>query len=164
MEAIAILTGKNVTVREWLTYYKNVWTRNTAARLIDVETDRVRKAEDPEQMVEDGTTGAQVAVKTRYEMRKMAVQEGLDILQAADALLALSDEDLAFKTTAEALKVDADMMPKEPVAGDACKLADGRDGVLGDMDGKLVCVEKPAATDTEAKPAEEKKEGEEVKA
>jgi hypothetical protein len=32
------------------------------------------------------------------------------------------------------------------------------------MDGKLVCVEKPAATDTEAKPAEEKKEGEEVKA
>lgn len=142
------LTKREFTPQEFLLYYKNTWIRNAAARTIDVQTDRVKKAADPEEMVEH--EGKIIPVKERLELRKIGVQEALDIVNGADALL---KTDLAGKTFAEvfwsadALKVDADMMPKEPKEGDECDLDDkSGKGVLGNMEGKLVCVKKEQAT------------------
>lgn len=149
------LTQRDFTPQEFLLYYKNIWIRNAAARTIDVQTDRVKKAIDPNVMVEH--EGKVIPVKERLELRKIGVQEALDIIAGADALL---KTDLAGKTFAEvlwseeALKVDADMMPKEPVEGGECDLDNGSGkGVYGMMDGKLVCVKKPedGKPDAEAK-------------
>ena len=148
------LTKNDYTPKMWLTYYRNVWIRNTVARSIDVVTDQKLKKEDPEQMVEEAGTGQIIPVKQRLENRKIAVQDGLDILAGIEKLLALSDED--FKNTQwtkEALKVDEDMMPKTPKAGDPCN-ENGAEGVLEEKDGKLICVIKPkenAGPSSEAK-------------
>lgn len=154
MPSFDSMTQKNYSRREWITYYKNVWERNATARLIDVQTDTAKKAVDPEELVDD-QSGQNIPVKVRLEMRKMAVAEALEIVKATDALLALSDDELVAKTSDEALKVAEDMMPKEPKVGDVCMLADGKtEGVLGEMDGKLVCVEKePTEPATPAEPA-----------
>ena len=101
---------ENFTLSQWLTYYQNIWTRNLAARMIDVETDAALKTEDPEQEVQmdDGRT---VAVKVRLEHRKILVADSLALLSKIDALLALSPDDLKKKTSEDALAVAADMLP-----------------------------------------------------
>lgn len=135
------MTQKVYSVREWFTFYKNTWLRNSAARAIDVYTDTVLLAkEGPEFMVEDGRTGQNIPVKIRLELRKMNVQDAIEIVKAADALLALTDEEIEAKCfSEEALKA---YIPEAKV-GDVCNLDDGSgEGVLADMDGKLVCVAK----------------------
>ena len=95
-------------------------------------------------MVEEAGTGKIIPVKERLEIRKLDVQDALNIVAAIDELMAI--EDGKFEETVwskEALKVDQDMLPPEPKVGDACKLADGKDGLLQEMDGKLVCALPP---------------------
>lgn len=126
-------------------FYRNIWQRNSAARLIDVLCDQKTKAVDPESLVKDHETGMDIPVKFRLEKRKMALEDALEIVAAADGLLSLTDEELAAKLTPAALSVDKDMMPVEPKSGDVCDLDDGSGkGVLGEIDGKLVCTVPPA--------------------
>lgn len=149
------LTKKSYSPKEWLQYYRNVWGRNLIARTVDVKCDQVLKATDPDAMVEETGTGNIIPVKERLEIRKMDVQDALNIVEGIDALIAIDDAKFAETLwSKEALKVDADVMPKEPKAGDACKMADGKDGVLQETDGKLVCAlppENSAAPDAGAK-------------
>lgn len=158
MDNLQDIVSKNYTLKECLTFYKNIWMRNTAARLIDVLCDQKAKAVDPEAPVKDHETGLDIPVKFRLEKRKMAVEDAMEIVAAAEELLALSDEDLASKLTPAALSVDKDMMPAEAKEGDVCDLDDGSGkGTLGMVDGKLICVapEAPAAA-TDAQTSEEK--------
>jgi hypothetical protein len=164
---VMLMPGKDALCNEafspaqWLNYYLNVWTRNLVARTIDVETDRQLKEIDPERPVQNDD-GRMVAVKERLEHRKILVQDGLDLVNAIKALIAIPEADFVAKTwSAEALKVDGDMLPAEPKAGDTCTLADNvTEGVLAEMDGQLVCVDKPtpaeeAVAEAEAAPAPE---------
>ena len=140
------LTKNDYTPKMWLTYYRNVWIRNTVARSIDVVTDQKLKKEDPEQMVEEAGTGQIIPVKQRLEARKIAVQDGLNIIAGIDRLLTLP-ADVNFEEkywSKEALAVDEDMLPPKPKIGDACEI-DGKAGVLEEKDGKLVCAVKPEA-------------------
>lgn len=106
---------KNVyTAGDWLNYYWNLWTRNLAARTIDVETDIELKAEDPEQLV-DMDTGVQAPVKVRLEHRKILVQDALKLLRAIEKLQALGDE-LPKVWSDEALAVAQDMLEPETPA------------------------------------------------
>lgn len=108
------MTGKVYTSREWLTFYKNAWTRNAMARAIDVATDKVLKAENPEQPVESGEQI--VSVKFRLETRKIALQDALNILAGVESLLAIEDGEFDAKVLSkEALAVDEDMIPKTEV-------------------------------------------------
>lgn len=156
------MTQKVFTVREYLTYYKNTWTRHMAARAIDVYTDKVLLDKNgPEFMVEDARTGQNIPLKLRLELRKMAVSDAVEIVQAADALLAMSDEEINKNCfSEEALKV----MIEEPKVGDVCQLDNGTgEGTLQEMDGKLVCVapevaKEPATEAPVETPAETPKE------
>ena len=106
------MAKNNFTNKEWLQFYKNVWNRQAVAQAIDVETDKVRKAENPEQTVEDD--GELVTVKVRLENRKIKIQNSLDILSAIATLEKIEDDkfnELVFSK--EALKVDEDMLPKK---------------------------------------------------
>ena len=160
MLTLDVLTQKNYSAKQWLQYYRNVWLRNTIARTIDVNTDQKLKKDDPKAMVIDAETGRPIPVAERLENRKIAVQDGLDIIEGIDRLLEAcqdSSEAGEFEKkhwSKEALKVDDDMIQKEPKAGDACKMPDGKDGVLQDKDGKLVCTlpaENGAAPEAGAK-------------
>ena len=108
---VAFLIAENLTVRQWLQYYKNVWMRNLSARVIDVETDTTLKSVNPEEQVQ-AEDGRAVTVKERLEMRKIVVQDAVDLIAGIDSLLALTDEDLAKKYGTDALKVAEDMLPK----------------------------------------------------
>lgn len=112
MENNLELTNKILTPREWLIYYKNIWTRNAVARAIDVNTDQVLKVTTPDAVFLDQNTGQTITVAERLENRKISVQDALDIIAGADRLLATPDEE--FEKTyfsAEALKVSPDMIP-----------------------------------------------------
>ncbi len=117
MPSFDSMTIKKYSTRSWLTYYWNVWKRNASARAIDVMTDRMRKEKDPEEMVSDPGTGQQIPVRIRLELRKMQVEEAMEILTGAEALLALTDEELEKQAfSPEMLKIDEDMMKNpEPV-------------------------------------------------
>jgi len=109
------MTGKVYTKREWLTFYKNAWTRNAMARAIDVLTDRTLKAENPDQIVESGDDF--VPVKVRLETRKINLQDALNILGGIETLLAIKDSEFDTQILSkEALAVDEDMIPKEAPA------------------------------------------------
>jgi len=100
------------TKSHWLQYYKNLWTRNAVAMAIDVQGDKVRKAEDPEMIVEDNNQS--MPVKIRLENRKIKLQDYLDVITAIDALMAIEGNELDAKVfSKEALAVDEDMLPKE---------------------------------------------------
>ena len=150
MEGVQFLSSTAVTKKQWLQYYINTWNRNLIARTIDVHTDMVLKSVDPEQQVQSDA-GAMVPVKVRLEHRKIAVQDALEIVKAAAALLELSDEDLEKEWSPEALAIAKDMLPAEPVEGAECELdnASGK-GTYQNMDGKLVCVAKPEASNITA--------------
>jgi len=99
------------TKSHWLQYYKNLWTRNAVAMAIDVQGDKVRKAEDPEMSVEDNNQS--MPVKIRLENRKIKLQDYLDVITAIDTLMAIEESELDAKVfSKEALAVDEDMLPK----------------------------------------------------
>jgi len=147
------LTKNEYTKRDWLRYYKNVWTRNLISRCIDVETDKADKARNPEEIVADDVTGQPLPVKVRLEKRKMAVQECLDLLAGMEVLEKIPDEEFEAKVTSkEALAVAPDMMPKPeaapvvPVVGMICEV-NGTAGTYqvtvaatADKLEKLVCI------------------------
>lgn len=108
------------TPRQWLTFYKNVWTRNLMACITDVQADRLLKAANPLAETPDlltnenghpliGENGKpkRKLVAQRLEERKNGVQNSLDILASLDSLLALSEDDLAKTWADEALKPEA---------------------------------------------------------
>lgn len=162
MPVLAEMIAKDIGVREWLTYYRNVWVRNLAARLIDVRTDVIKKKKDPEEVVEhymfDENIGqnrtVHIPVKERLEMRKILVQDCVDLLEALDELDALSDEELAKTYAVEGLAVDKDMLP--PQVGDQCTTEAGGTGTLqDDSKGGLTCVAAVQALPVEeAKPVD----------
>lgn len=141
------LTKVTYTMRDWLMYYKNIWTRNATARLIDVQCDIATKAKNPEELV-DGDDGRPIQVKVRLEMRKMALEQALELIGNIDATLSLNDEQLTALYSPDALKVAADMLPPEPKAGDICTTFDGKSGTLGDQNGMLICVPTEAVDTT----------------
>lgn len=102
-------------VRDWLNYYRNVWTRNLTARLTDVQTDTELKKKTPDETVQ-GDDGQPLPVKHRLEIRKIAVQDAVNLIGNIDKLLALDDAQLAATYGLEALKVAADMIPKADTA------------------------------------------------
>lgn len=111
MPAMSALVKETFTRREWLNYYLNIWGRNITARLIDVKSDEILKAVNPETMVELEQGQPEVAVKVRLEIRKQSVKDARAIIEATQALLAKNDEELAALTSDEALKIADDMLP-----------------------------------------------------
>lgn len=113
MVPIEDLINSNTTPRQWIQYYKNIWTRNIIAKVIDIQGDIARKAKDPEDQVEhDEMRGAFMAVKERLEMRKAKLLDWKEILDNAEKLLKMSDEEIAKLWSPEALAVAPDMIPK----------------------------------------------------
>lgn len=114
--SVDAMCTKVYTTREWVTYYKNIWVRNLAARIIDVKTDEILKAKNPDMATEDIVQTPQgpraKLVKERLEERKLSVQDAVDILAGIEAVLALSDDEIAAASSEEALKVAEDMLPK----------------------------------------------------
>jgi len=96
MPTMESLTQKEYSVREWLHYYKNIWTRNITAREIDIQVDIVAVEVNPEKPVicEDGEVRA---VKDRLELRKKAIEDGINILKAVDSLLLKQDGEIENK-------------------------------------------------------------------
>jgi len=107
--------------KNWLLYYKNVWTRNAIARTIDVQTDAILKAADPEQTVLTDE-GQPVAVKQRLEQRKIILQDALNLLEGIEALTAIDEKEFTAKCwSKESLAVAEDMIPKKEVAAEVVK-------------------------------------------
>jgi len=161
--SIEEMLNKQISPAQWLNYYRNVWQRCLIARTIDVQSDLVLKAKNPDELVINMQTGQQLPVKQRLEDRKMLVSDALEILESIDYILNIhvkSNVDGA-KTiaetywTPEALKVAEDMLPPKQ-AGDPCMI-DGKEGTLEEQEGKegLVCVPNDKeAVKTEEKPVE----------
>ena len=141
------MTQKLYSPQEWLTYYKNDWTRRVVAMTVDVECDTAAKAINPDKQV-PSTEGGITTVKERLEARKMGLASGLRFIEALDTLLEIPDDQFVAKCwSTEALSVAADMLPPAK-QGDACTMPDGTAGVLG---ADLVTCELPAPV---AAPAE----------
>lgn len=154
MEGVEILTTKEFNYKDFLTYYINIWKRNLIARCIDVKMDENEKARlGKDEVVE--LDGKLVTLGERVEKRKMLVQDALDIINAAQELLALTDEELAKRWSSEhGLRIADDMLPVAAKEGDVCYDADNREGRLeSDGQGGLVC--KVAETVSDADPAPE---------
>lgn len=147
-----ILTQKNYTIREWLMYFKNIWTRNLTARLIDVNTDTAIKNKNPEEMVMCNDREFRT-VKERLELGKISVKEAIAIVNSVNELLALSDEEIAKKYSDDALAVAPDMVEKkEEVTSDAPETRGAID------EGQQPATETPVAAVTpEVVPASEVK-------
>lgn len=154
------LCNENFTPRQWLLYYKNIWTRNLIARTIDVQTDVVLKSKTPDERVQ-GAEGNIITAKERLEERKMIVQDALNLIEAIDFLLAIPEEEFEAKTwSKEALAVAEDMIQKPaeaPKEGDMCMLPDGRPGTLKKEGDSFVCIPNPAPAVGEPAPADEAK-------
>lgn len=118
MPSVKELVTMQFTNKHFLQYYLNIWTRNTMAMAIDVQFDKVMKANNPEAMVE--YEGQLIPVKTRLENRKIKLQDYLDIVAAIKHLMSIADDEFEAKVLSkEALAVDEDMLPKEEVKEDA---------------------------------------------
>lgn len=123
MESIESLTRENFTATEWARYYKNVWMRNALARTIDVQSDINIMAKNPNQMVQvDSPSSRDVSfapVAERLEMRKIALQDALDILESIEVVLGNADISGHY-WNAEFLKVSPEashaVMEAEPAA------------------------------------------------
>lgn len=161
MPAHDAMTKAEYTPAEWLTYYKNIWTRNLIARTIDMQSDTLLKASDPKGEVMSDE-GRPIPVAARLEHRKILVQDALTLLGAINSLGAIKPDEFIEKFwSKEALAVAPDMIPptapEEVVMGGPCKI-DGKDGkyMPSGKDGELVCM----PITEEAKPAEAVNEGE----
>lgn len=106
-----ILATKILTKKEWLTYYKNMWTRNCISRAVDVEVDKARKINTPDMTFFNQQTGQVTTVAQNLEERKIKLQEGLEILAGVNALLETPEEEFEAKYySPEALKVAEDVV------------------------------------------------------
>ena len=132
MPNFELLVGRDYSATEWLRFYKNIWTRNLMARVIDVQTDKTIHAKDAyAELVEQDQFRNQrvVKIKDRLEDRKILVQDALDIIRSADELLDLAKDDAVFieatlsekalapapeETPAEEVKVAETVTPTEP--------------------------------------------------
>lgn len=116
MEQITeLLVTNKFTKRDWLNHYKNVWMRNSVARTIDLELDKMNAAIDPNIVVTMDGSRETVKVIRRAEMRKMALTDCLELLKAIDILLALSDEELDARWSEEAIKLNPELTPRKYV-------------------------------------------------
>lgn len=135
----------NYTLRQWLTYYKNIWMRNLAASITDVAVDSAAVAVDPkaitpslqENMVRDpfgnvvvegNPKDPQPIFKTyaeRLEERKAQAQLANRIIAGIDTLLSKTDDELTALAASDSdfLKaVTGEAAPAEaaaPAAADA---------------------------------------------
>lgn len=110
------LANANLTTKQWLTYYLNIWKRNAVARTIDVFTDQKLKDADADQEVESRDTLGRTflqPVAERLEERKILLQDALDIVYAIEQLL-INNEESFEKTywSKEALAVAPDVIAK----------------------------------------------------
>lgn len=108
MPSLDALTHKVYSPKDWLTFYKNIWTRNLVARTIDVQNDMNLKAKNPDEPVEFPTPMGvvEIPVKQRLEHRKMLVADALEVLDVIDTILALGEPEIREAYwTEEALKV-----------------------------------------------------------
>ena len=112
MPALEQMVKGTYTIKEMLNYHRNVWTKHVAASLVDVEADTVRKAINPTELVEEDEFKDNIEVAKRLELRKIRLESSLRILAASEALLALTDEELAKRYAPEALKIADDQMPE----------------------------------------------------
>lgn len=111
MPALSSMITEKYGVREWLTYYLNIWQRNLTARLIDMQSDAIAKKANPDLEVELDDH-REAPVKVRLEHRKILVQDSRNLIASIQSLLALDDAALAATYGVEALKVAEDMIPK----------------------------------------------------
>lgn len=152
MESFEALSSKNFDYKHFLQYYINLWKRNVMARAIDVLCDEKTKVIEGRDYVVE-LDGRPMTIGERVEARKILVQEAKDIVTAAEELMALGDEELIAKISAEGgLRVADDMLQPTAKAGDVCYDGDNREGRLeSDGVGGLVC--KVAETVAAAEPA-----------
>lgn len=120
MPSMDAMLTQTYSLSQWLNFYRNVWTRNLAACLTDVQADAALLATDPEALTGENVTNAvgQIMLDEHNEVkkkrasdriieRKASVQNAIDILAAIDSLETLSPEDLAAKWSPEALATPA---------------------------------------------------------
>lgn len=91
------LTSAQLTQRDMLTYYSNVWTRYASAATVDLVVDEALTAVNPDMLVlmPDGAPGDMMKVSLRVLKRRESVAEALRYVDAIDGLLSKSDVDLA---------------------------------------------------------------------
>lgn len=104
MPSFDALCNTNYSAKQWLQYYRNIWTRNLMGSMCDVQHDSAILAKDPNaestEMVADGKGGARPKTfAERVEERKANAERALGIIAAIDQLVALSDTDLAAAMT-----------------------------------------------------------------
>ena len=143
MPSLDALTQKAYSRKEWLAYYKNIWTRNIAATSIDILTDTWLKAEDAEQVVpSDENPNRGETVKDRLEKRKDRMVTAKRLMKALEELSAMSDEEFAEKMLSDAaLTPAADTAEEEVVVGEVSTETQPQEGAI-------VEVATPAATET----------------
>ena len=117
MPPLKDLIETNLSPKQWLIYYRNIWSRNLLARTIDLQSDITRKAINPEEEVtmDDGSQRP-TTVKARLETRKILIEDALEILASIKVLLEVAEDpkqDFIKKYySKEALAVAPDMLPK----------------------------------------------------
>lgn len=156
MPSMDALAKTKYTPADWLLYYRNIWSRNLVARTIDVYSDKVTKEKNPNETVASDD-GAHMPVKQRLEMRKIAVQDALDLIKSIDDLIAQGDKFEDMNWSDAALAIAPDMLKKpEPEVGSPCTI-DGKPGVWMKQGDKMVCMlesdKKPADAAAEKKDA-----------
>lgn len=123
MDSLDLLKDKSLTPVEWLTYYKNLWSKNCIARVIDVKSDKMIKDKDPMTLVTEydtefgQPTGREVPVRERLETRKMMLRDAIKIHDSIAVLLDdCKNEQIDFNDkymSEKALAVDADMFVEQ---------------------------------------------------
>lgn len=97
--------------KQWLQYYRNIWSRNLMGSMTDVQHDSAIVAVNPaaltdgqQDLVPDGKGGArQRTLAERANLRRENAERALGIIASIDQLMALSDADLkAAMTTGSA--------------------------------------------------------------
>lgn len=165
LPVLELMATKEYTPKEWLNFYKNLWTRNLVARTIDVQSDTLLKAQNAEEIVMTDD-GRQVKVGERLELRKIYVRDALSLIKAIDALNEKTAEEFVEACWSDkALAVAEDMIPKKEEevgeVGQSCSV-DGKPGIWMKQGDKMVCVPatEPAAAPVEPGTAEEEKRNE----
>lgn len=174
------LLKNQYSVRDYLNFFVNMWTRSLAAYLIDVEMDTNLKATDPEFKVSwqfsEMEQPSFISVRDRLEYRKQSVANARKQITTAEALLALKDDELAARYSPEALTPDPEAFKSEQKVDtiyEALKDFDNvKAGAKFTIDGWTpeqiqqrisdgeIKVFDPAASQEESKPEDKVSEGE----
>lgn len=154
MPSFDALTHKNYSPREWLQYYRNIWTRNLMGSMTDVQHDGMLLAADPEaltdgsgqNLIPDGKGGARAkTIAERIEERKANANRAIGIITSIDALMAKTDEELAaailpnsdmLKPIEVPVETDAKLASFTVLPGKTVTMPDGEkaEGTLIDLD------------------------------